>query len=253
MIRKLTLAAIRTDGGTQVRVELDQETFLDYGRQMAAGVKFPPVDVFFDGSTYWLADGFHRFYGARESRLLCIDAKVLNGTVRDAILFAIGANTTHGKPRTNKDKRHAVEMLLADEAWREWSDRKIAEVASVDHSTVSRIKGELSQNNSSSQPETTLGRDGKRRHKPKPRRPKIPTPTFIDDEPVHDTQVAEITSVAEPLTSDTLDKSPPDRILWLKDQLRDVWARYETKFGLEADWTCWLAANEHFAIEQGQT
>jgi hypothetical protein len=176
MAKKLTLGAIRTDGGTQVRVELDQETFLDYGRQMAAGVKFPPIDVFFDGAVYWLADGFHRYYGARESKLPTIDANVRNGTVRDAILFSIGANATHGRPRTNRDKRHAVEMLLADETWREWSDVKIAEAAAVGHSLVSNIRNELSTKEGCDLPATTLGKDGKRRRKPKSRKPKAPKP-----------------------------------------------------------------------------
>lgn len=176
MAKKLTLGSIRPHGGTQVRVELDQETFLDYGRQMAAGVKFPPIDVFFDGSVYWLADGFHRYYGARESKLPTIDANVHNGTVRDAILFAIGANATHGRPRTNADKRHAVEMLLADGTWREWSERQIAKQAAVSYSLVQDVKKELTESVSWAPPETTLGKDGKRRRKPKSRKPKAPKP-----------------------------------------------------------------------------
>jgi len=118
--------------------------------------------------------------------LTCIDAKVHNGTVRDAILFAIGANATHGKPRTNKDKRHAVEMLLADETWREQSDNQLAKIAAVSQPLVSSIRSKLITDISSNQPDTTLGKDGKRRKKPKPRKPrkpKLPTPTFIDDDP----------------------------------------------------------------------
>lgn len=175
---------IRIDGGTQVRVELDKDTFLDYGRQMAAGVEFPPVDVFHDGAVYWLADGFHRFFGARDNGLTEIAVKIHRGTVRDAILFAIGANATHGKPRSNKDKRHAVEMLLSDEGWREWSGEKLAEVAAVSNALVSDVKKELLESKSWTPPETTIGKDGKRRRKPKPKKPNIPTPTFVEpDEP----------------------------------------------------------------------
>ena len=35
---------------------------------MVEGAEFPPLIVFFDGATYWLADGFHRYYGAQRSR-----------------------------------------------------------------------------------------------------------------------------------------------------------------------------------------
>jgi hypothetical protein len=36
------------------------------------------------------------------------------------------AATVHGVTLTAKDRRRAVERLLRDEDWREWSDRQIA-------------------------------------------------------------------------------------------------------------------------------
>lgn len=53
------------------------------------------------------------------------------GPRRDAILYSVGANSTHGLRRTNADKRRAVETLLRDEEWQGWSNRKIAEVCGV--------------------------------------------------------------------------------------------------------------------------
>jgi hypothetical protein len=38
----------------------------------------------------------------------------------------VGANSNHGKRRTNADKRKAVLTLLEDEQWAKWSDREIA-------------------------------------------------------------------------------------------------------------------------------
>jgi len=46
--------------------------------------------------------------------------------------------------RTQADKRRAVERLLADPEWARWSDRKVAEIAKVDHKTVGKIRRELS-------------------------------------------------------------------------------------------------------------
>ena len=51
---------IRLDGGTQPRAKIDQAVCDEYAERMKAGEKFPPIDVFFDGEDYWLADGFHR-------------------------------------------------------------------------------------------------------------------------------------------------------------------------------------------------
>jgi len=117
---------IRIDGGTQSRVELNNEVVAEYAAAIAAGDQFPPVTVFFDGKEYWLADGFHRYHAHRHAGAMEIDADVRNGTQRDAKLYSAGANEGHGLRRTNADKREAVELLLRDEEWSRWSDRAIA-------------------------------------------------------------------------------------------------------------------------------
>ena len=49
-MKKLNLLNIRTDGGTQPRLELDQNLVKEYAEVMREGVVFPPVEVFHDGS-----------------------------------------------------------------------------------------------------------------------------------------------------------------------------------------------------------
>ena len=65
------------------------------------------------------------------------------GTARDAILYAVGANDTHGLRRSQADRRNAVLTLLRDPEWTRLSDRKIADAARVDHKTVARTRREL--------------------------------------------------------------------------------------------------------------
>lgn len=136
----LELSQIRIDGGTQSRVELNQETVAEYAQAFTAGAAFPAVVVFFDGASYWLADGFHRYFGARDAGEAAIDVEILKGTQRDAVLYSLKANATHGLKRTNADKRKAVETLLKDAEWAAWSDRKIAEVCGVAHSFVAATR-----------------------------------------------------------------------------------------------------------------
>lgn len=136
----LELDQIRIDGGTQSRVELSQETVAEYAQAFQAGADFPAVVVFFDGVSYWLADGFHRYFGALNAGESAIAAQVINGTQRDAVLHSLKANATHGLKRTNADKRKAVETLLQDAEWATWSDRKIAEVCGVGHPFVAAIR-----------------------------------------------------------------------------------------------------------------
>ena len=139
----LELEQIRIDGGTQSRVELNQETVAEYAQAFTAGATFPPVVVFFDGANYWLADGFHRYFGARDAGESAIDAEIRTGTQRDAVLYSWGANDKHGLPRSNADKRNIVTAILKDEQGRQWSDNKIAKDFGFSHPFVGNVRRSL--------------------------------------------------------------------------------------------------------------
>jgi hypothetical protein len=142
------IADIRIDGGTQSRASIDQHVVGDYADAMAAGDTFPPVVVFFDGKTYWLADGFHRYEAYARAKIDSVLADVRQGTQRDAILFSVGANASHGLRRTNDDKRRAALTLLNDAEWAKWSDREIARRVGVSHNFVSGLRPSLSSDDS---------------------------------------------------------------------------------------------------------
>ena len=142
----IEISRIKTDGGTQPRVSLNQETVAEYRESYKAGIKMPPVTLFFDGTEYWLADGFHRFWAAKEAGLTEIYEEIHPGTLRDAILFSLSANAKHGLRRTNADKRKAIQTLLDDPEWRGWSNEKIAEVCAVSPHTVADAKKSHSAN-----------------------------------------------------------------------------------------------------------
>jgi hypothetical protein len=56
-----------------------------------------------------------------------ISADVREGSRRDAILYAVGANASHGLKRTNRDKRNAVMVLLKDPEWGRRQDVRTAD------------------------------------------------------------------------------------------------------------------------------
>jgi uncharacterized ParB-like nuclease family protein len=154
---KLQIDKIETKGGTQTRKKLSQDTVAIYAEAMEDGDEFPPVIVFHDGTTYWLADGFHRVMAAARLQMRDIAATILKGSRLDALKHALGANRTNGLHRSNEDKRHCVEMALKEFSGE--SDHKIAEWCGVSHKTVSAARkdsvGEF--------PQLTkrVGRDGK--------------------------------------------------------------------------------------------
>lgn len=141
--KAVDIKAIRIDGGTQPRAAISESAWREYAAFLEAGVLLPPIDVFFDGVDYWLADGFHRFFAAKSLERTRITVNLHPGTRRDAVLFSVGANHGHGLQRTTSDKRKAVSTLLMDAEWATWADREIARRCGVGHQMVGELRASL--------------------------------------------------------------------------------------------------------------
>lgn len=144
----LSLAEIRRDGGTQPREKLDLAHVAVLSEAIEEGAELEPVVVFYDGESYWLADGFHRCKASQDAGWEDIQCIIHQGTRRDAILHSVGANAEHkaAKPRSRADKRRAVTVLLNDPEWSKWSDREIARQCKVTHPFVSNQRKKLTGN-----------------------------------------------------------------------------------------------------------
>lgn len=134
------LDKIRIDGGTQPRTEINTDLVGEYAYAMGQGVVFPPVVLFYDGVDHWLADGFHRYHAAKNAGWPDIGADIHEGTKRDAVLFSVGANQTHGQRRSNADKRKAALTLLADAEWFGWTNVEIGRRCGVSEALVRELR-----------------------------------------------------------------------------------------------------------------
>ena len=141
-MKTINIKAIRIDGGTQSRVEINNEIVAEYAALIKAGTEFPSVIVFYDGVDTWLADGFHRFHAHNQADKASIAVDIRPGTVRHAKLYSFGANGRHGQRPTNADKRKSVSEMLADSEWVTWSQHKIAETCGVSAGFVSKMVNE---------------------------------------------------------------------------------------------------------------
>ena len=141
----LTLDEIRRDGGTQPRAAIKLHHVKLLEEQLEDGQQLEPVIVFYDGESYWLTDGYHRWHAHRNREEEVIACVIHTGSRRDAVLYSVGANADHkpALPRSREDKRRAIMTLLTDPEWKEWSDREIARRCCVSHDFVNRMRSSI--------------------------------------------------------------------------------------------------------------
>jgi hypothetical protein len=156
----LPLDDIYTDATTQVRTRLDVRRVKGYAERMAAGDVFPPIVVFRVEGRYVVGDGFHRVAAARQCNINSVAAEIHHGSMRDAVLYALGANVKHGQPLTQKERREAVLRMLDDPEWREWSNEEIGRHCGVSGMTVSRHRPLAHPNNVKVTPRKCRDRNG---------------------------------------------------------------------------------------------
>lgn len=143
MTKKLNLEAIRIDGGTQARCKIDQDRVQLYAAHMGEGEVFPDVVVFFDGTEYWLADGFHRYHATKMNGQVSIACDVRQGSQDDAKLYGMGANAKRGLPPSYEDVVKNVGEILEHPVWGAWTITEIAKRLGESRMRISRIKAKL--------------------------------------------------------------------------------------------------------------
>ena len=136
----MLLELIKIQKCAQARKSISVDTITQYVEHIESGGQFPPIIVFFDGESYWLADGWHRLLAHERSGCLTILAEPKDGGERDAQKYSLSANSEHGLPRTNADKRNAVEIALADPEWSKLSTREVAKLCAVSHNLVAEVQ-----------------------------------------------------------------------------------------------------------------
>ena len=109
-----------------------------------------------------VVDGHHTLEAAMENfgKDHVVRFQVQGKTFRDAFFLATGTNASHGKRRTNEEKRSAVLRWLEDDKAKQWTDSYIAKQCNVSHSTVLRISEHLVQSTSYTRPTRRKYRNG---------------------------------------------------------------------------------------------
>jgi hypothetical protein len=87
----------------------------NYVDPLKGGATFPPVTVFRENETLWLADGFHRWHAHQALKRDEIDIERTDGSFRDALLYSLSCNGKHGLQRNRADCRRAYEIACRNE------------------------------------------------------------------------------------------------------------------------------------------
>lgn len=141
--RTLLLTRIRRDGGTQPRDGIDWEHVKEMQHALANGAALPAVDVIYDGTDYWLWDGFHRFHAYANVGKTEIPVVIQQGTQDDAQWQSLAANQSHGLKRTKADKERAIRAALKHPKSAGLSNLAIARHLGVDDKTVGKYREEM--------------------------------------------------------------------------------------------------------------
>ena len=120
-----------------------QDTLARYTEMIQEGVELPPVTVFQDTQCYWLADGRHRLEARRRLGYRDIQAEVKPGTKRDAQLHAFSANLIHGLASNRADRKQVARLMLEDEDWKLFPNRRIGEICGLSHTTIGVLRNSL--------------------------------------------------------------------------------------------------------------
>jgi hypothetical protein len=136
---------------TQVRQEVNMNIVRRYSERADAGDRFPAVEVTFDKkiATYYLTDGFHRYWSARQLGKTKMRCMVKDGDKKNAIVEAAKANHTHGEPLKMRDRRRAISMLIyhlpdaKPEQIAEWTKSSVQHIREVMHELSSGESAKL--------------------------------------------------------------------------------------------------------------
>jgi len=150
------LTAIQFDHSTQCRIGTDPAIVSQYAEDKRNGDQFPPAELYGTMACCWIGDGWHRLQADQKNGAKEIEAILHPGERLDALRHALKANATHGKPRSQADKRRAVELALKE--FPKLSSRQLGKLCSVSHNLVESVRA--TGINASS---VRIGADGKLR------------------------------------------------------------------------------------------
>ena len=143
MTQSISIKDINLDQSPKVRHEVNTSVVDEYAHRYEDGETLPPIHVFWVNGElkYLLADGAHRCFAKVQIGASEIEAEIHEGGYIEALAYALTANSKHGLPRSNADKRACIRLALKQ--WPEKSNLSLAQMCDVDDKTVGSVRSEM--------------------------------------------------------------------------------------------------------------
>lgn len=141
MANEIAIKEIRLDSMLRLREFPNPEAVESWRKAFAMKAEVAPVVVFYDGLSYWLADGFSRIEAAKLEKASTIPFQKNLGTEADAFLFAIKKNPERPIKYLQWDNLgRLIWYALKNDFLRQKSDSEIAILLGVDRRAVERSR-----------------------------------------------------------------------------------------------------------------
>ena len=139
-VSEVPIGLIRTNGGTQYRESINDLTMQDYLAAMKDSAEFPPIETVFDGAFYWVTDGFHRLAAYSRLGRPFMEVSYISGSLEDARLLALSANSTHGLQRSQLTKRTIGLAAITNPAFKDCSSYEIAKFCGLSEPFIRSLR-----------------------------------------------------------------------------------------------------------------
>ncbi len=159
----VAVSLLKLDERLQCRESVPEETIRAYEDRWREKIEFPPVEAYEVEGELYVTDGFCRVLSAQNVGKSKVPCLVRKGSWQDAVAAACCANSQHGLPRTNADKRKAATMAILE--FGDKPNREIARICGVSHTYIDNLR--IKQNEADAIVEAIT--EGKELPAPKPK------------------------------------------------------------------------------------
>lgn len=142
---KVSIEKVVIEDSISPRSGLDDELIAQLEEVLNEKGWLPPLTAFQMGGRLVLADGLHRLLAHQRHGSTHVQIERHHGPLREAELFALFANTRHGRRLSREEVRASIRKWLNDDEFKLATNTEIAQLCHCSPPTVAKVRKEREQ------------------------------------------------------------------------------------------------------------